>query len=201
CQGARSAPETREAAPEPPSYPGHSLMQDSFLLCKFNNFGDAPALAEIYVEAVLDGFSGLAFAKVYSAKNALTAADLITTRVAPFFSRHGVPIERVITPKTHQYCGIVPTHPYEMFLAASRVNHGQVDEFDEKSHSLMTRFLALLRREFLSPELRRRYRHTLELLQQDLDRFVDTYNSEHPSLAPGMHGQPALQAFVGASRA
>ncbi len=102
CRAAQPAPDIVEAAP----YPGHSLFQDSFLFCKFKKVGDAPGLADVYVETVVDGCTGLAFAKVYSAESAMNATDIFETRVAPFFDRHGVPIEQVVTTGDEEYCGI-----------------------------------------------------------------------------------------------
>ena len=200
CEGVKPALENQEAALDSTvrlaPYPGHSLFQDSFFFCKFKKFGDAPALGDIYLEAVVDGYSGLAFAKIYPAQNAMNAADIWTTRVAPFFNRHGVPIEQVLTRKTHEYCGIAPVHPFETFLATSRIHHSEMNRFDQERESLCKQRCTLLQREFLGQALRSRYRHTLETLQHDLDSFVDLYNSAWPSLAPGLHGHPALWAYL-----
>lgn len=191
CGAAKSAPEIVESAP----YPGHSLFQDSFFFCKFTKVGDAPGLEEVYVETVVDGYSGLAFAKVYPAESAMNAADIFTTRVAPFFNRHGVPIEQVVTDKTSQYCGIAPIHPFEAFLATSHIRHVQAERSPQTHSPLCMQFFDVLQHEFFAPALRVKFQHTLETLQQDLDNFLNTYNSARPSQAPGMHGQPPLRAF------
>jgi hypothetical protein len=191
CGAAKSTPEIVESAP----YSGHSLFQDSFFFCKFQRLGDAPGLAEVYVETVVDGYSGLAFAKVYPEESAMNAADIFTTRVAPFFNRHGVLIEQVVTDKTSEYCGIAPSHPYETFLATSHINHVLTERSAQMHSPLCMQFFGVLQHEFFAPELRGRYQHSLETLQQGLDNFLNTYNSTRPSLAPGMQGQPPLYAF------
>jgi hypothetical protein len=197
CRSAKSAPDIVETAP----YPGHSLFQDSFLFCKFKKVGDAPGLAEVYVETVVDGYSGIALAKVYPEESAMNACDIFTTRVAPFFKSHGIPIERVITTSATEYSGIAPLHPFETFLATSHIRHVQAERSGQMHSPLCMQFFAILQHEFFAPALRRRFQHTVETLQMELDSFVFTYNSARPSLAPGMHGRPPLSAFLGTSRA
>jgi hypothetical protein len=197
CRRAQSAPDTVETAP----YPGHSLFQDSFFFCKFLQVGDAPGLADVYVETVVDGCSGLAFAKVYPAESAMNAADIFTTRVAPFFNRHGVLIEQVVTTGADEYYGIAPIHPFETFLAASHIRHVRTERSGQLHSPLCMQFFGVLQHEFFAPALRGRFQHTLETLQRELDHFLDTYNSARPSLAPGTNGRPPLRAFLDTARA
>ena len=96
--------------------PGHSLFQDVFFFCTIKKVGDIPATACIYVETVIDRDSGVAFAKVYSAKSAMNAVDILATRVMPFFKREGVAIKDVHTRRTSEYCGFLMAHSYETFL-------------------------------------------------------------------------------------
>jgi hypothetical protein len=197
CRAGLPEPDHAESAP----YPGHSLYQDSFLFCKFKKIGDAHQLADVYVETIVDGCTGLAFAKVYSAEGAWNAADIFQTRVAPFFARHGVPIEQVITTGAEEYCGIPPIHPFEAFLAASGIRHARAQGSGESHSPLCAQLFAVLQHEFLAPALRGKFEHTLESLQQELDHFLTAYNSARPSLAPGMHGRPPLRAFLETARA
>lgn len=196
CRGAKSAPDIVEAAP----YPGHSLFQDSFLFCKFKKFGDEPGLADVYVETVVDGCSGVAFAKVYSGESAVTATDIFETRVAPFFERHGVPIEQVITTGAGEYSGIAPIHPFETFLAKSNIRHVYTPRSGQMHSPLCMQFFSILQHEFFAPALRGKFQHTLESLQKELDHFLDAYNSSRPSLAPGMNGRPPLRGFLDVAR-
>jgi|GEM_PF-5338226 len=194
CGGAKSAAEATEAYELAP-YPGHSLFQDSFFFCKFKKFGDGPGLSDLYVEIVVDGYSGFAFAKVYPNEHAMNAADIMATRVAPFFKSNGVPIEKIYTRKAPEYWGIAPMHPFETFLLSSHINHEQTRPVDQSHNSICEQFFTFLHREFLGRALRSRYQHSLETLQRDLDEFVNRYNSARPSFNPAMHGNPPLRAF------
>lgn len=191
CRGTQSAPDIIEAAP----YPGHSLFQDSFFFCRFQKVGDTPGLSDVYVETVVDGFSGLAFAKIYPAENAMNATDIFNTRVAPFFSSHGMPIEQVLTTNANEYVGVPPIHPFETYLAISHIKHEQTRRSGQMHSPLCMQFFSVLQHEFFAPALRGRFQHTLESLQKELDTFLNAYNSARPSLAPGMNGQPPLRAF------
>jgi len=198
CGGSNSKPEFRNenaAASLSAPYPGNSLFQDSFHLCKFKKFGDIPGLDDVYVEIVVDEFSGLAFAKVYSSRSALTATDILSTCVAPFFSHHGVPIEQVLTRQTNEYCGLAPIHPYETFLAASHIKHELAGPVDSAHRPLCDIFFAVLQYEFLRKALRGRYQHSLDSLQRSLDEFLAAYNSSQPSPSHAMLGLPAMRAF------
>src|ERR1700680_1274158 len=100
---------------------GRALFQELFFFCKVMNVGDVPGAGCIYVETVVDRDSGIAFAKVYSAKNAMNAVDILASRVVPFFKRLGVAIKEIHTRKTSEYCGLPPVHTFETYLAASHI--------------------------------------------------------------------------------
>ncbi len=185
-------------AQEAPPYPGHTVFQDSFLCFKVNSFGEEHAPREIHVELAVDGQSGVAFAKLYADKSAFDSADLWRSRVAPFFQAHGVPVERVITPRSPEYCGASLVHPYEMALTTSNVLH--LSAAPEEG-GLCEQLFHILREEFLKLALRTRFRISLDTLQQELDHFMEAYNLERPSLVPGMHGKPPIRAFSEASKA
>ena len=49
-------------------------------------------MGKVYVQAVVDVFCSLAFAKVYTSKMPITACDLLYERVLPFYEELGVSI-------------------------------------------------------------------------------------------------------------
>lgn len=52
---------------------------------------------EVHVQVVVDVFSSLAFAKVYTSKIPVTACDLLFGRVLPYYEELGVFIGAVLT--------------------------------------------------------------------------------------------------------
>ena len=132
---------------------GHSLFQEVFFFCTVKNVGDVPGTGSIYVETVVDGDSGIAFAKVYSTKNALNAVDILASRVMPFFHRQRVSIKEIHTRKTSEYCGLLSVHPFETFLAASHIQHLPKDRPGHPDDRLCEQFYRFLLKEFFMPAL------------------------------------------------
>jgi hypothetical protein len=156
---------------------GHSLSQDSFFFCAVKNIGDLPGAECIYVETVVDSDSGVAFAKVYSAKSTLNAVDILANRVLPYFDRRGVAIREIHTPHNSEYCGLISVHPYETFLATSHIGHLPVSHGGHSHLYLCEQFYSFLLRAFLQSALRKKFQVSLDELQGDLDTFVERYNS------------------------
>jgi hypothetical protein len=156
---------------------GPSLFQEVFFFCSVKDVGDVPGAGCIYVETVVDRDSGIAFAKVYSAKNAMNAVDILATRVVPFFERRGLAIREVHTRKTGEYCGLPLAHPFETFLATSHIQHFPINQPGHPDHHLCEQFYRFLLKEFFLPALRKKFKLTLGEMQKDLDTFVGAYNA------------------------
>ena len=75
------------------------------------------------MQVVVDVFCSLAFAKVYTAKMPVTAADLLYDRVLPFYEALGVKVGAILTDNGREFCGIQGRHPYELLLAMEDIEH------------------------------------------------------------------------------
>jgi hypothetical protein len=177
CMEGMSALEENEEKENEASIPGHSLFQEMFFFCTVKKFGDLPGPGCIYVETVVDRDSGVAFAKLYSSKNAMNAVDLLTSRVVPFFERKGGSIKEIHTRKTSEYFGLIPAHPFETFLATSHIQHLPMDLLGQPCNYLCEDFYRYLLKEFCLPALRSKFQLSLRELQKGLDAFVETYNA------------------------
>ncbi len=69
--------------------PGELLNQDTFY------WGTLKGVGKVYVQVLVDVFCSLAFAKVYTSKLPITAADLLYERVLPFYEALGVKVNAV----------------------------------------------------------------------------------------------------------
>jgi hypothetical protein len=156
---------------------GRSLFQEVFFFCTVKNIGDVPGPGCIYVETVVDRDSGFAFAKVYSGKNAMNAVDILASRVVPFFKRRGFAIKEIHTRKTSEYCGLPPVHPFETYLATTRIEHLPTEQPGQPYNYLCESFYRFLLKEFFLPALRKKFQMSLDGLQKDLDTFVEAYNA------------------------
>jgi hypothetical protein len=177
CMGRKGPLEEPKVQGDAASGLGHSLFQEVFFFCAIKNVGDVPGMGCIFVETVVDRDSGIAFAKVYSAKNAMNAVDILSTRVIPFFEFHGITIREIHTHKTSEYCGLVPVHPFETFLATSDIQHLPINQPGQPYNYLCEQFYRFLQKDFFQPALRRKFQLSLDDLQRDLDTFVEAYNA------------------------
>jgi hypothetical protein len=177
CTGVKCEGEERKRKEDVAFDEGHSLFQEVFFFCTVKGVGDVPGAGCIYVEAVVDRDSGIAFAKVYSAKNAMNAVDILASRVVPFFERQGVTIKEIRTRKTSEYCGLPLAHPFETFLATSNIRHLPKDLPGHPDNHLCEQFYRFLLKEFFLPALRKKFKLSLDGLQKDLDTFVEAYNA------------------------
>ncbi len=156
---------------------GHSLFQESFFFCNVKNVGDVHGTGCIYVETVVDRDNGCAFAKVFPARNAMNSVDILSTRVLPYFKEMGIAVKEIRTRKTPDYCGLVPLHPFETFLATSHIQHLSISQPGKPHSYLCVQFYRYLQSEFFQPALRTKFMLTLDELQTDLDAFMETYNA------------------------
>lgn len=163
---------------------GHTLFQDSFFLCTVKNFGDDPGTGRIYVETVVDRDTGVFFAKVYPAKNASNGVDILAGRVIPFFKNRLQTIKEIHTHKTSEYCGLVPAHPFETFLAVSHIRHAGMERPGNPDNDLCREVFRFLRKEFFPVAFRKTYQLPLGELQNQLDSFVNAFNSSKKLPAP-----------------
>jgi hypothetical protein len=174
---AQNNPNVERDRQEPPGEEGRSLFEDVFFFCAVKNVGELPGGGCIYIETVVDSESGVAFAKVYPARTALNAVDILASRVLPYFRGQGLPIKEIHTRRASDYCGLPVVHPFEAFLATSRIQHRVQSRRDHPHFHLCEEFYWFLLKEFLQPELRKKFDLSLGELQRDLDGFLEAYNA------------------------
>jgi transposase InsO family protein len=109
------------------------------------------------------------FAKLYSEKTPVTAADLLNDRVLPFFAEHEIPLNRVLTDRGMEYCGQVDRHPYELSLALEEIDHSRTKTKRPQTNGICERFNKTLLNECYRVVFRKQLYTTLEALQRDPD--------------------------------
>ena len=80
-------------------------------------------MGRVYQQTVIHTYSKVGFAKPYTEKTPITAADLLNARVLPFFAAAGIPLLRVLTDRGTEYCGVADGHPDELYLAVEDIDH------------------------------------------------------------------------------
>jgi hypothetical protein len=79
----------------------------------------------VYQQTFVDTYSKVAFAKLYTTKTPITAADLLNDKVLPFFTEEQLPMLRILTDRGTEYCGRAETHDYQLYLAINDIEHSK----------------------------------------------------------------------------
>jgi len=170
--------------------PGYCGAQDTFDVGTFTGVG------RVYQQTFIDTYSKVGFAKLYTEKTPITAADLLNDRVLPFFEEHGIPLARVLTDRGTESCGVADRHPYELYLAVENIDHTRTKTKHPQTNGICERFNKTVLNEFYRVAFRKRMYTSVDALQHDLDTFVAEYNSDRPHQGRWCYGKTPLQTFA-----
>ena len=81
-----------------------------------------------------------AAAKLYTARTAITAADLLNDRVLRFFEQEQLPLLRILTDRGTEFCGRHDEHPYQLFLAVNGVDDTKTKAKIPQTNGICERF-------------------------------------------------------------
>ena len=170
--------------------PGYCGAQDTFYV------GTIKGVGRIYQQTFIDTYTKVAFAKLYTEKTPVTAADLLNDRVLPFFADQGIPVSRILTDRGTEYCGAPDRHPYELYLAIEDIEHTRTRTRRPQTNGICERFHKTLLDEFYRVTFRKRFYGTVEALQTDLDAFLEDYNRARPHQGRWCYGKTPMQTFL-----
>ncbi|MBN1546668.1 MAG: transposase, partial [Syntrophaceae bacterium] len=190
-QALENASREREQSPDEieTEHPGYLLSQDTFYV------GYLKGVGRIYQQTVMDTYSSVAFAKLYTAKVPVTAADTLNDRVLPFFEDHRVPILRILTDRGTEYCGSPERHPYEIFLQYHEIEHTKTRVRRPQSNGICEAFHKTVLNEFYRVTFRKKIYRTVEDLQNDLDEWVNHYNNDRTHQGKRCQGHTPMDTF------
>lgn len=153
------------------AHPGYLGSQDTFYV------GTLKGVGRIYQQSFVDTYAKVGFAKLYTAKTPITAADLLNDRVLPFFEEHRLPLLRILTDRGTEYCGKVETHDYQLYLAVNEIEHTRTKARSPQTNGICERFHKTVLQEFYQVSFRKKLYGSIEDLQTDLDEWLVHYNT------------------------
>jgi transposase InsO family protein len=171
-------------------HPGYLISQDTFYV------GYLKGVGRIYQQTVIDTYSSVAFAKLYTGKIPVTAADTLNDRVLPFFEEQDVPILRVLTDRGTEFCGRADQHPYELFLQLNEIEHTKTKARSPQTNGICERFHQTVLNEFYRITFRKKVYSDIETLQMDLDKFIYKYNNDRTHQGKRCKGRTPMETFV-----
>lgn len=154
------------------AHPGYLGSQDTFYV------GTLKGVGRIYQQTFIDTYAKVGFAKLYSTKTPITAADLLNDRVLPFYEEHQLPLLRILTDRGTEYCGKAETHDYQLYLAINDIDHTKTKVRSPQTNGICERFHKTILQDFYQVTFRKKIYRDIETLQADLDDWLFKYNHE-----------------------
>ncbi len=138
----------------------------------------------------------MAFAKLYDRKNALVAADILNDKVIPWFEEEEVRILRVLTDRGTEYCRSREYHEYELYLTIEDVDHTKTKARHPQTNGICERFHQTIQNEFYAKAFRKKVYSSLEEMQEDVENWLEEYNSKRPHSGKYCFGKTPMQTFL-----
>ena len=190
-QALERATEQRQAAGEiETEHPGYLGSQDTYYV------GTIKGIGRIYQQTFIDTYSKVAFAKLYTTRTALTAADLLNDHVIPWFDQQAVRLLRILTDRGTEFCGSIQTHESQLYLAIEDIDHSRTKARHPQTNGICERFHRTVKEEFYEVAFRKKIYRSLEELQADLEQWLEYYNGQRPHTGRYCDGRTPLQTFA-----
>lgn len=171
------------------AHAGYLGSQDTYYV------GTIKGIGRIYQQTFIDTYTKVAFAKLYTRKTALVAADLLNDRVIPFFEEQQIPLLRILTDRGREYCGSLHHHEYQLYLALEDIDHTKTKARSPQTNGICERFHRTIQEEFYQITFRKKLYTSVEELQADLDEWLLWYNRERSHSGKYCEGRTPLQTF------
>jgi len=189
-QAMENAKEQREAQGEiETEHPGYLGAQDTYYV------GTIKGIGRIYQQTFIDTYAKIGFAKLYTSKHAITAADLLNDRVLPWYEERSVRLLRILTDRGTEYNGSIENHEYQLYLAIEDIDHSKTKTRHPQTNGICERFHRTIKEEFYDIAFRKKIYSTLDELQADLDQWMAYYNAERPHTGKYCDGHTPNQTF------
>lgn len=172
------------------AHPGYLGSQDTFYV------GNLKGVGRIYQQTFVDTYSKVAFAKLYTTKTPITAADILNDRVLPYFERNDLPMLRILTDRGTEYCGRVEQHDYQLYLAINDIDHTKTKAMSPQTNGICERFHKTILNEFYQVTFRKKLYDSLEALQKDLDEWMVYYNNDRTHQGKMCCGRTPLDTLL-----
>lgn len=172
------------------AHPGYLGSQDTFYVGTFKGVG------RVYQQTFVDTYSKVAHAKLYTTKTPITAADLLNDRVLPFYEQHQLPMLRILTDRGTEYCGKAEQHDYQLYLAINDIEHTRTKVKSPQTNGICERFHKTILQEFYQVSLRKKIYESVEELQNDLDEWLQKYNTERTHQGKMCCGRTPMETLI-----
>ena len=170
-------------------HPGFLLAQDTYYV------GYIKGVGKIYQQTGIDTFSNVGFAKLYTDKKDLPAADFLNDKMLPYFDVKGMRVFRVLTDRGTEYGWNNLDPPYQLFLHLNGIRHSRTKARHPQTNGAVERLNQIIQEEFYKVAFRKKFYRSLEEIQEDLDAYMDHYNEKRTNQGKRYQGRTPRQTF------
>jgi transposase InsO family protein len=171
-------------------HPGYLGSQDTYYV------GYIKGVGKIYQQTFIDTYTRVAFAKLYDRKNALVAADMLNDKVLPFYQSQEVDLLRILTDRGTEYCGAREHHEYQLYLTIEDIDHTKTKAKSPQTNGICERFHRTIQEEFYAVAFRKKLYDSLELMQADLDEWLQYYNNDRSHSGRYCFGKTPMHTWL-----
>ncbi len=172
------------------AHPGYLGAQDTFYV------GTLKGVGRVYQQTYIDTYAKVAQTKLYTTKTPITAADMLNDKVLPFYDEHDLPVLRILTDRGTEYCGRADQHDYQLFLAINDIGHTKTKVKSPQTNGICERFHKTVLQEFYQVAFRKKVYDSIDMLQKDLDEWIDHYNNDRTHQGKICEGRTPMQTLV-----
>ena len=173
------------------AYPGNLGVQDSYYV------GYIPTIGDVYQQTFVDAYTKVAMVNLYLNKHAKSSIHMLNEIVLPWYQQQSLPIEQVLTDRGAEFYGAAHDGDlYQKALHDKSIEHIKMRAYNgPEVNGICARFHTLQKNEFFDLALRAKSYQSLEELNDDLQKWVDTYNSEMPHQERYCFGKTPLETL------
>jgi len=107
-----------------------------------------------------------------------------------------VALQRILTACGTEYCGNPERHEYELYLAVENIDHSRTKVKSPQTNGIVERLHKTMLNEFYRVAMRKKIYHSIQEMQEDLDAWLDDYNTNRPHQGRWCFGKTPLQTFI-----
>ena len=102
---------------------------------------------------------------------------------------------RILTDRGTEYCGKREHHEYQLYLTIEDIDHTKTKAKSPQTNGICERFHKTMQNEFFFVAFRKKVYKSIEELQDDLDQWIEWYNTERTHTGKHCYGKTPLQTF------
>jgi len=170
-------------------HPGFLVAQDTYYV------GYIKGVGKIYQQTGIDTYTNVGFAKLYTEKTSITAADFLNDKVLPYFDEENMRVLRVLTDRGTEYGWHSLEHPYQLFLHLNDIEHSRTKARHPQTNGAVERLNQIIQEEFYKVAFRKKFYKSIDEIQEDLDAYMDRYNSKRTNQGKRCKGRTPRNTF------